>query len=160
FLARTGACTLSLEFVAWSNATTRATALTTQDNVLVKSGAATRRYLGTFAPATTTTVSDTGVARNLWNYYNRVLRPITQVGPSGNWNFNNSAWGQANGGTTTTLQTMVGVLEDPIHLHVIVTVDNVDASAVNQAFVSIGEDSTTPNLTMIIPMQFLAADTS
>lgn len=38
----------TLEFLVWTNDTTRATALTLQDGVLVKTGAATRRYLGTF----------------------------------------------------------------------------------------------------------------
>lgn len=38
----------TLEFTAWTDETNRATALTTQDGILVKSGATTRRYLGTF----------------------------------------------------------------------------------------------------------------
>lgn len=39
--------TATLETVNWTNDTTRATALTYQDGVYVKSGATTRRYLGT-----------------------------------------------------------------------------------------------------------------
>ena len=39
--------TLTLELVAWSDGTTRATALATQNGVYVKSGSADRRYLGT-----------------------------------------------------------------------------------------------------------------
>jgi hypothetical protein len=39
--------TLTLEFVAWTDATTRATAIVKQNGVWVKSGAATRRLLGT-----------------------------------------------------------------------------------------------------------------
>jgi hypothetical protein len=38
----------TLEFTAWSTTTTRATALVLQDGILCKSGALTRRYLGTF----------------------------------------------------------------------------------------------------------------
>lgn len=38
----------TLEFLAWTNDTTRATALTYQDGVFVKTGQTTRRYLGTF----------------------------------------------------------------------------------------------------------------
>src|SRR3990167_7040004 len=50
--------TVTLEALAWTNGTTRATALTTQNGVLVKTGATTRRYLGTFyTTATTTTES-------------------------------------------------------------------------------------------------------
>ena len=39
--------TLTLSATAWTNATTRATALTTQDGVYVKTGATGYRYLGT-----------------------------------------------------------------------------------------------------------------
>lgn len=38
----------TLEFLVWTSDTARATALTLQDGVLVKSGALTRKYLGTF----------------------------------------------------------------------------------------------------------------
>lgn len=38
----------TLEFLAWTNTTTRATSLVSQDGILVKTGATTRRYLGTF----------------------------------------------------------------------------------------------------------------
>jgi hypothetical protein len=46
--------TLALDLVAWTNGTTRATALARQDGVLVKSGATTRRYLGTLRTTGTT----------------------------------------------------------------------------------------------------------
>jgi hypothetical protein len=60
---------------------TRATALTTQNGVLVKNGATTRRYLGTFM--TTGTVGQTEMQFDfpsnllLWNYYNRVFGRFT-----------------------------------------------------------------------------------
>ncbi len=38
----------TLEYLAWTNDTTRATALVLQDGILCKTGALTRRYLGTF----------------------------------------------------------------------------------------------------------------
>ena len=67
--------TPQLVATAWTNGTTRATALTTQDGVLVKSGTLTQRYVGT---GCTTTVSgqteDSKTNRYLWNYYNRVVR--------------------------------------------------------------------------------------
>ena len=58
--------------VVWTNDTTRATALTTQDGVLVKTGATTRRYIGTIYTTATTTTEDSFSQRYLWNYYNRV----------------------------------------------------------------------------------------
>ena len=65
----------TLEFLAWTNTTTRATALVYQDGVLSKSGALTRRYLGTFYTISTTQTADSKtVGRFLWNYYHRVIR--------------------------------------------------------------------------------------
>lgn len=55
----------------------RATALTAQDGVYVRSGAATRRYLGTFQATSSSTTDDSATARRLWNYYNRASRLMT-----------------------------------------------------------------------------------
>ena len=62
----------TLEFLVWTNDTTRATALAYQDGVLVKSGAATRRYMGTFYTTGTTTTEDSEANRYLINYYHPV----------------------------------------------------------------------------------------
>ncbi len=70
--------TLTLESCAWTDATTRATALTTQNGIYVKTGATTRRYLGTIRiTATTGQCEDSGFGgtsgakRFVWNYYNQ-----------------------------------------------------------------------------------------
>ncbi len=69
--------TLALESLIWTDNTTRATALTTQDGILVKTGATTRRYLGTiYINATGGQTEDTVMQRFVWNYYNRVLRRL------------------------------------------------------------------------------------
>jgi len=65
----------TLEFLAWSSTTARATALAYQDGILSKTGALTRRYLGTFYTISTTQTADSkSVGRFLYNYDNRVLR--------------------------------------------------------------------------------------
>jgi hypothetical protein len=64
----------ALEFQAWTNGTTRATALALQDGVLVKSGTPTRRFLGDFYTTATTTTEDSKTKRYLWNYYHRTQR--------------------------------------------------------------------------------------
>jgi hypothetical protein len=68
--------TATLNFLAWTNDTTRSTALTTQDGVYVKSGAVTRRYLGTFYTGNVSQTWDSVAFRYLWNYYNRVRKPM------------------------------------------------------------------------------------
>lgn len=67
--------TPTLELTAWTNDTTRATALTTQNGVLVKTGTTTRRYLGSFRTSGVSGQTTDSLANRLvWNYYNRVER--------------------------------------------------------------------------------------
>lgn len=68
--------TPTLEALAWSSGTARATALALQNGVYVKSGTTTRRYLGTFYTTSTTATEDSAKNRYLWNYYNRVNRAL------------------------------------------------------------------------------------
>jgi len=69
--------TLTLESTAWTNNTTRATSLVIQDGVYVKSGATTRRYLGTIrTTATTSQCEDSKSSRFVWNYYNQISKKL------------------------------------------------------------------------------------
>lgn len=68
--------TATLEGLMWTSAKTRATALTRQDGVLVKTGATTRRYLGTIYMNSSNKCDDTRINRNVWNMYNRVPRHL------------------------------------------------------------------------------------
>lgn len=69
--------TLALESTIWTNDTTRATALTTQDGVYVKTGVTTRRYLGTIRmTGTLGECEDSKAFRGVFNYYNRVKRNL------------------------------------------------------------------------------------
>lgn len=64
--------TLTLEGLAWTSGTTRATALAWQAGLgLVKSGDPTRLYLGTFYTASTTTTAQSESDWLLWNAYNQ-----------------------------------------------------------------------------------------
>lgn len=68
---------LTLESTSWTNDTTRATALTTQDGIYVKTGSSNRRYLGTMR--TTSTIGqceDSTSRRFLWNMYNKVYKQL------------------------------------------------------------------------------------
>ena len=80
--------TVTIETVIWTNNTTRATGLVYQDGVLVKSGATTRRYLGTvYINAAGGQTEDTMVKRYLWNYYNRVSRPLQKLETTDSWTY-------------------------------------------------------------------------
>lgn len=102
--AYNNAGTLAMELTAWTNSTTRATALVYQDGVLVKSGDATRRFMGSFR---TTGVSgqteSTATNRLITNYYNRVMLPLNQAPADATWTWSGTygSWRAANGNTTT-----------------------------------------------------------
>ena len=107
--------------VAWTNTTTRATALVLQNGVYVKSGATTDRYLGTFYTDSTTTTSDSGAGaaasgRHLYNYYNREPRSVSRFETNASWNYASATVHQANGSTANQVQVMIGVSEGSIEL--------------------------------------------
>jgi hypothetical protein len=131
----------TLEFTAWTNDTTRATALVMQDGVLSKTGALTRRYLGTFYTTATTTTEDSAAKRFLWNYYNRVVRYMEKYDASASWTYTSAAYRQANGSTANQLDYVCGVAEDCVSASVIASASNTAASTFIQ--IAVGVDSTT-----------------
>lgn len=133
--------TLTLELLAWTNDTTRATALTTQNGVLVKTGATTRRYLGTFYTTSTTTTEDSYAKRFLWNYYNRVKRAMRVFDPANTWTYSTAAWRQANGNTANQLACVIGVAEVLVEATCRAGVSNSNAGVV--VGVSIAPDAVT-----------------
>ncbi len=104
--------TLTLERQIWTNSTTRATALALQDGVLVKSGAPTRRYLGTiYINSTGGQTDDTVIKRNVWNYYNRRLQPLTVLNTTAHdYNGGERLWN--NSETNNRLEFVIGYSED------------------------------------------------
>ena len=92
--------TLTLDLTAWASDTTRATALTRQDGVFVKTGATTRRYIGTVrTDPTSGFVSDTNSQRQVWNMYNRVAKNF-YAGTTGTYTYTTATWRAAGGNTT------------------------------------------------------------
>lgn len=133
--------TATLEVLAWTNDTTRATALTTQDGILVKTGATTRRYVGTFYSTTAGNgqTEDSAANRYLWNYYNRAARKMN-YSYAGTWTYTTATWREANGGSVQRLNFVVGVAEDAITSRVSVNAAN--SSANIEVCIGIGVDST------------------
>ena len=134
--------TLALERLAWASATARATALTTQDGILVKSGDPTRRYRGTYrttaAPGTT---ADSPRQRLIWNNENRVARPMRVLEATDSWTYQTATYRQANGSTTNQVELVQGIAECAVSLSLTVIVSNTAANV--STIVAIGEDATT-----------------
>lgn len=130
--------------VAWTNDTTRATALVLQDGVYVKSGATTRRYIGSFR---TTGVSgqteDSLVKRYVWNYYNRAVRPMSRVDTTNTWTYSTLAYQQANANTANQLDFVIGVTEDSVNAFVTAKATTSGSTATRNTGSGIGLDSTT-----------------
>lgn len=137
--------------VAWTNTTTRATALATQNGVLVKSGTTTRRYFGTFLTTSTTTTEDSATKRDVWNYYNRVRRPVVRLESTVSWTYNLAAYRQANGSAANQIEIVVGVAEVPLDLRIVASAGNNAANTV--MMVAISEDSTTTPSTSAVIQQ-------
>ncbi len=138
--AYSNAGVVALEALAWTNGTTRATALTLQNGVLVKTGATTRRYLGTFYTTATTTTEDSEAKRLLFNYYNRRPRPLKRLESTASWNYTTATIRQANAAAANQVAIMVGYAEDAVDVAVHELSLNGAGSIVTAT--GIGEDST------------------
>jgi len=112
--------TVTIETLVWTNTTTRATALSYQNGILSKTGVLTRRYLGTvFINASGGQTDDTLAKRYLWNYYNRISRPLQKLETTDSWTYTTATYRQANGAATNQVETCVGVSEALLDLNVI-----------------------------------------
>jgi hypothetical protein len=121
---------VTLESLAWASAVARATALAYQDGVLVKSGDATRRYLGSIRiNSTGGQCEDTVLERYVWNYYNRVDRfmVVTKINAHV---YGVAAWRPWDNDATVRVQFVIGVQEDSPHVSLL---GDIDPSADNIA---------------------------
>lgn len=127
---------------AWTNATTRADALTLQDGVYVLSGATDHRYVGTIHTSGTTTTEDTLSKRFVWNLYNRTLRAMRAIDAANSWTYTTATYRQANANAANQVEYVVGLSLDIIvaNIHVMASV----SSSTNPS-VGVGLDSTTVN---------------
>lgn len=101
---------LALESLAWTNTTTRATAVTLQDGRYCKSGDKTRLLLGTFYTASTTTTEDSAANRYVSNAYNAVSRPMTKTDATSHSTGAGSVWRAWNAGTAGQVNFVTSVV--------------------------------------------------
>lgn len=136
--------TLTLVATAWSTDTARATPIVLQNGVYVKSGTATQRYLGSFRTTAVSGQTEDSLAnRFVWNYYNRVARPMKAVDTANSWNYTLAAFQQANASTANQLNFILGASEDAVTATVVHIASNTSGSVIFST--GIGLDSTTVN---------------
>lgn len=110
--------TLTLEALIWTNDTTRATALVLQDGVYVKTGATTRRYLGTIRiTGSTGQCEDSILNRLVWNMYNRIPRSIQITDTTDSWTYTGTSWRSWDNSTANRVTFIRGLNEDEMMLN-------------------------------------------
>jgi hypothetical protein len=108
---------VAVERLAWTNGTTRATNLTTQNGVLVKSGDASRRYLGTYRTTSTIGQTEDSVSKRfVWNYANRVRRSLRRLDDTNSWAYTTGTWRQANNSTSNQVEFVIGWAESLLEI--------------------------------------------
>lgn len=134
--------TPTLELSApWTDDTTRADALALQDNVLVKSGATTRRYIGTFRSTDATTTEDSEDKRFFWNYYNQIQKVLRKVETTNSWVCSSGTFQQANTSTANQVEVVVGALANLTEIDVCMFAGNLAEGV----YAGIGINSVTVN---------------
>lgn len=153
--------TLTLEVLAWTNATTRATALAYQSGTTVKTGATTRRWIGTIYATGTGTTEDSTAKRFVWNAYNQLARPVARTADATSWNYSVDTWEQARNSSVNQIAVVVGKPTSMIQVVTNVLVHNSGIGAGVGYEISIGEDSSTaPDSLAIIARSATASATT
>lgn len=141
--------TVTSEILVWTNATTRATALVLQNGVWVKTGATSRRYVGSFYCNASGGQTDSTFAKQyIWNMDNRVLRAMRRIDTTASWTYVGATLRQANASAANQLEVMVGLSEDGIS--VLVNVSASSNAAGDYPVATIGLDSTNTRATGVV----------
>jgi hypothetical protein len=133
----------ALASLAWTDNTTRATALTYLDGRLVKSGDTGKLYLGTVRLSGSAAAEDSVSRRYVWNMYNRVPRHLYVTEATDTWTYTTDAWRAANGSGANSVRLVLGLDEGMVRAQVAVNAFNSPTGAI--ASPGVGVDSTTAN---------------
>lgn len=135
--------TLTLELLAWTNDTTRATTLTRLNGALVKTGDFTRRYLGNMrTTGTSGQTEDSKAKRYVFNHYNRCKRLMQALDSAASWTYSTATWRQANANTANQIDFIIGWEEEPVQAMTSAQVLTSGAT-IRFCYTGIGLDSTT-----------------
>lgn len=114
--------TPKLEFgPLWTNNTARATTLTPQSGVLIKTGTPTRRYIGTVrttSVAGQTECSFGGIGSTpkwfVWNAYHRKRVGLKVAEATNSWTYTTAAWRQMNNSAVNQIELLLGLSEEAV----------------------------------------------
>ena len=157
--------TLTLELSAAStNDTTRADALAAQSGLVVKSGATTRRWIGTLRASGTNLTEDSGGGyvnltqiygkRFLENAYNQVPRFLATCDPGTTWSYTSATIRQAQANSANQVEFVTGQTRKSI-LARLISCAYIKDNLAQTANVGIGLDSITAYITPVDGISFL-----
>lgn len=150
---------VTAETLVWTNDTTRATALVRQNGVWVKTGATTRRFVGSYyCNSSGGQTDDTFAKRNVCNADNRIDRPFKVFEATSTWTYSTNTYRQARATATNQVETMACLQEFPVRVRVAAHSSN-DSGTVNM-YTAIGEDSTTTASSNALVGSHYIADTA
>lgn len=143
----------TLELVAWTNATTRATALTyvADGDYYVHATNTTWTYVGTIQGSASGQCEDSTKFRGVWSYGKRALRPVLCFDTTNSWTYALTAYREINGGSTlgtSRIGFVLGLAEDLVRFEARGMVAM--TGGVNDGFVGVGIDSSTVNSAQIM----------
>jgi hypothetical protein len=146
---------LTLQLVAWTNDTTRASAITMSEGLWLKTSDS-RLLLGTIYTTSATTTEDSagttagqfGGRRFVSNAYNRVPRRNGVYDTTNFWSYTSSTWRIANGATSPNncIQWVSALSEQGFSASVRAAVQLANNTAANYAYVGVGLDGAGPSL--------------
>lgn len=142
--SRYNAGNFTLSVTAWTNDTTRATALarSSTSGLLYKSGDEEYLYLGTIRGSGSNVTEDSAAKRYVWNMYNRRARSLKCEEPQNSWTYTTATVREARGQSTEGVSRVGfvrGLDEDSVTLSSSQCADN--SAAATLLSISIGLDS-------------------
>lgn len=130
---------------AWTNDTTRATGLTLQDGVRVKSGDVTRKYVGSIRAASATTYTNTLADRHLYNFYNQRALPVSPPLDNGAYSYTTANFRYAHNLSTNQVSVLIGVDELATKVNLEAHMTSLNAAIDGVVIPCIGVDTTSTN---------------
>lgn len=136
---------------AWTDDTTRADALGTQDGVTVLSSDHTKLWIGTIRASGSNVTEDSAAKRFVWNRYNQARRNMQVLESTDNWSYTTGTWRQANGNSANALQYVTGDVASMVTARVQVNL-SVKSNSARSATIGIGVDSTSAPTAIMLNM--------
>lgn len=129
---------------AWTTDTARADALGVQNGIIIKSGTAAYRWVGTIRASGTNVTADSAALRFVWNAANQVRRNMLNATETADtWTYSTATLRQANGNAANQLAYVTGSAATLVDVDIYAIASN--SGAGQTVSVGVGVDSTTVN---------------